>query len=274
RGIGLFDEIIASKAARLYAKLGGKFSDRITVNTFRGESPEAKLIFSILNPKVNSTEKIWNALRPIINLDRTAWVNLKPGQSLPAEEIEGLRTIGGEDVFQLFDTYGFPLDLTELMAREHGLIVDKSGFDALMEKQREQSRITRVTQVIELSQVKTTTPTKFVGYDSFSTPAKVLEVVGVKDKTAVILDASPLYAEMGGQVGDTGEIIGAAARPRLRVVSTQKSGNTWLHFVEGDEIPTVGATVTLNVEKPRRNAIQRHHTVTHLLHWALHEAVS
>jgi alanyl-tRNA synthetase len=191
-----------------------------------------------------------------------------PAQGGPAPRISGAFA------FRLYDEQGFPFDLTELMARERGLSVDKEGFEKLMQEQKARARAAQKKEVISLSQIETTTPTKFVGYDTLSAPAKVLEVVGVKDKTAVVLDASPLYAEMGGQVGDTGEIIGAAARPRLRVVSTQKSGNTWLHFVEGDEIPTVGATVTLNVEKPRRNAIQRHHTVTHLLHWALHEVVS
>jgi len=191
-----------------------------------------------------------------------------PAQGGPAPRISGAFA------FRLYDEQGFPFDLTELMARERGLSVDKEGFEKLMQEQKARARAAQKKEVISLSQIETTTPTKFVGYDTLSAPAKVLEVVGVKDKTAVVLDASPLYAEMGGQVGDTGEIIGAAARPRLRVVSTQKSGNTWLHFVEGDEIPTVGATVTLNVEKPRRDAIQRHHTVTHLLHWALHEVVS
>ena len=78
---------------------------------------------------------------------------------------------------------------------------------------------------------------------------------------------------MGGQVGDTGEITASKGEP-LRIVNTQKSGNTWLHFVEGDELPAVGEEIILQVDQPRRNAIQRHHTVTHLLHWALHEVVS
>src|SRR5205085_11127273 len=117
-----------------------------------------------------------------------------------------------------------------------------------------------------------TTPTKVVGHDNLSTNARVLEVFGVKDRTAVILDKSPLYAEMGDQVGDTGEIIAPA--DSLKVINTQKSGNAWLHFVEGETLPAVGAEVELRVELPRRNAIQRHHTVTHLLHWALHEIVS
>ncbi|PAW84388.1 MAG: alanine--tRNA ligase [Pedosphaera sp. Tous-C6FEB] len=178
----------------------------------------------------------------------------------------------GESAFKLYDTYGFPLDLTELMARERGLTVDVTGFNALMEEQKARARAAQKKTVIELSQIETKTPTRFLGYDALETPARVLEVVGLKDKTAVVFDTSTCYAEMGGQLGDTGELTGSGQL--WRVVNTQKSGNTWLHFVEGGDAPAVGATVTLTVEKARRDAIQRHHTVTHLLHWALHEVVS
>jgi alanyl-tRNA synthetase len=225
----------------------------------------------------------------------------------------------GRIAFKLYDTYGFPLDLTELMARERGLSVDTAGFEKLMEEQRARARAAQKKEVISLSQIETTTPTKFVGYENLAVQAKVLEVVLLKDKTAVILDASACYAEMGGQVGDTGEILVAAnvdsrssalSQARLRITNTQKSGNTWLHFVEDEaanvgqasrlpserdsasiqgkiiasasparagETPALllpGASVTLTVDKPRRDAIQRHHTVTHLLHWALHEVAS
>jgi len=210
-------------------------------------------------------------------------------------------SITGGFAFKLYDTYGFPLDLTELMARERGLTVDTAGFEKLMDEQRARARAAQKKEVISLSQIETTTPTKFVGYEKLEVQAKVLEVVGLKDKTAVILDTSACYAEMGGQVGDTGEIIlnpvaadvsrrtssdGADLRPRLQVTNTQKSGNTWLHFVaqasglcapttDRRAVPLVpGTNVTLTVDAPRRNAIQRHHTVTHLLHWALHEVVS
>ncbi|HEV2692722.1 MAG TPA: alanine--tRNA ligase [Verrucomicrobiae bacterium] len=179
---------------------------------------------------------------------------------------------GGFEAFILYDTYGFPLDLTELMARERGLTVDKEGFEKLMEEQRNRARAAQKKEVISLSQIETTTPTKFVGYDNLATEAKVLEVVSLKDKTAVILDTSSAYAEMGGQVGDTGELTGSGQL--WRVTNTQKSGNTFLHFIEGGDAPAVGAGVTLAVEKSRRDAIQRHHTVTHLLHWALHEVAS
>ena len=180
--------------------------------------------------------------------------------------------MSGRFAFQLYDTYGFPLDLTELMAREHGFRVDVGEFNRLMEEQRARARAAQKREVISLSQIETTTPTKFVGFDSLGVAAKVVEVVSLKDKTAVILDTSACYAEMGGQVGDTGELTGGGQF--WRIVNTQKSGSTFLHFVEGGDAPAVGAGVTLAVDKSRRDAIQRHHTVTHLLHWALHEVVS
>ena len=198
--------------------------------------------------------------------------------------IKSTPIIFGHDAFKLYDTYGFPLDLTELMARERGLTVDKEGFEKLMEEQRARARASQKKEVIELAgilkgkgELKGTLTvadlqtTKFIGYEKLETPAKVLEVVSLKEKTAVVLDTSPFYAEMGGQVGDTGEL--QSGSQQLRIANTQKSGNTWLHIVEGG-VPAVGANVTLAVEKPRREAIQRHHTVTHLLHWALHEVVS
>ncbi|MFM8469463.1 MAG: alanine--tRNA ligase [Limisphaerales bacterium] len=189
--------------------------------------------------------------------------------------------------FKLYDTYGFPLDLTELMARERGLTVDVAGFNALMEEQKARARAAQKKTVIELSQIETKTPTRFLGYDALETPARVLEVVGLKDKTAVVLDTSTCYAEMGGQLGDTGELTGSGQL--WRVTNTQKSGNTWLHFLGAaadsalspishflspDDAPAVGSTVTLSVDRSRRSAIERHHTVTHLLHWALHEVAS
>jgi alanyl-tRNA synthetase/REP element-mobilizing transposase RayT len=181
--------------------------------------------------------------------------------------------ISGAFAFRLYDEQGFPLDLTELMARERGLTVDKEGFEKLMEEQRARARAAQKKEVISLSQIETTTPTTFVGYEALAVPAKVLEVVSLKDKTAVILDASACYAEMGGQVGDTGELTGSGQL--WRVTNTQKSGNAFLHFVEGGgDAPVAGSEIMLTVDKSRRNAIQRHHTVTHLLHWALHEVAS
>jgi len=191
----------------------------------------------------------------------------KPGMA-------GSGQLGGVAAFKLYDTYGFPLDLTELMARERGLTVDKAGFDLEMEKQKRRSQEANEGKkiIISLSEIETKEPTHFVGYDQLETPAKVLEVVALKDKTAVILDHTTAYAAMGGQVGDTGEIAHGA--DTWRVADTQKSGQTWLHFLEGVDAPDVGSEVTFGVETLRRRAIERHHSVTHLLHWALHEVVS
>ncbi len=180
----------------------------------------------------------------------------------------------GASAFELYDTYGFPLDLTELMARELGLTVDTAGFEALMEEQKQRAREAgkKNKQVVSVSEIETKAPTKFIGYDTLEADAKVLEVVAMKDKTAVVLDTSTCYAEMGGQIGDSGQLIlGANTFP---ITSTTKVGNTWLHFLDGEDAPAVGATVRLAVDAPRRHAIERHHTVTHLLHWALHEVVS
>ena len=180
--------------------------------------------------------------------------------------------ITGDFAFKLYDTYGFPFDLTELMARERGITVDEAGFKKLMAEQKTRARAAQKKEVISLSEIQTTTPTRFVGFEQLQTTAKVLEVVSMKEKTAVILDVSAAYGEMGGQVGDTGELVGGGQL--WRIVNTQKSGNTFLHFLAEKDASAVGAEVQLSVDAPRRNAIQRHHTVTHLLHWALHEVVS
>jgi alanyl-tRNA synthetase len=180
--------------------------------------------------------------------------------------------ITGAFAFKLYDEQGFPLDLTELMARERGLTVDTEGFNTLMEAQRARARAAQKKQVITLSEIETTTPTVFTGYDSLTDTARVLEVLAIKDRTAVILDSTPCYAEMGGQVGDTAEITRGGQL--WRVTNTQKTGNTWLHLLDSADAPNVGDEVQISVNATRRAAIQRHHTVTHLLHWALHEVVS
>jgi alanyl-tRNA synthetase len=100
----------------------------------------------------------------------------------------------------------------------------------------------------------------------------VIEVFRVKDRTAVVLDTSPAYAEMGGQVGDTGQL--SHGGQLWRIVNTQKAANTWLHLLAEQDAPVIGIEVEISVDRDRRSAIQRHHTVTHLLHWALHEVVS
>ncbi|HCN78599.1 MAG TPA: hypothetical protein DIT13_15565 [Verrucomicrobiales bacterium] len=187
-------------------------------------------------------------------------------------EVVTSKVVSAEVAFRLYDQEGFPLDLTELMARERGLTVDTAGFEELMDQQRARARAAMKKNVVSVSEIETKAPTKFIGYDNLEADVKVLEVVEMKDKTAVVLDVSTCYAEMGGQIGDAGQIIlGANTFP---ITATTKVGNTWLHFLGGDEAPPVDVTVKLVVDAPRRHAIERHHTVTHILHWALHEVVS
>ena len=186
----------------------------------------------------------------------------------------------GRAAFTLYDTYGFPFDLTELMARERGFTVDKEGFEQLMEEQRTRARAAQKKSAITVHHI-VDFPTRFVGYDLLATDAKLFKIVekaggiGSGDKWAIV-DVSPFYAESGGQVGDTGELKFAEDGKVVQVVNTLKEANTFylkLGNVEGfDWAPE--APLYLEVDAARRHATERHHTVTHLLHWALHELVS
>ena len=180
--------------------------------------------------------------------------------------------IAGAFAFRLYDEQGFPFDLTELMARERGLGVDREGFESLMDEQRSRARAAQKKTAIELSDADGETVTNFLGYDHDHIGADVISVAPAKGKIAVVLNNSVCYAEMGGQVGDTGEMEGEARC--WKISDTRKAGGRWVHLLEGDDGPRGGEHVTVRFEAPRRHAIERHHTVTHLLHWALHELVS
>jgi alanyl-tRNA synthetase len=193
------------------------------------------------------------------------------------------RRLTGEFAFKLYDTYGFPLDLTELMARERGLTVDVAGFERLMEEQRERARKAQKKEEISVEEGQLEVePTKFLGFDFLEAESVVETVLPGKQpgEVNIVLDRTPFYAEMGGQVGDRGLLhvpghdwteVG-----QLRVTDTQKRGDVFVHratVVEG-RAPEPGEAVRISVDADRRKLIQGHHTVTHLLHWALHEVVS
>jgi len=185
--------------------------------------------------------------------------------------------ISGEQAFELYDTFGFPIDLTQLKAREDGLEVDVAGFERLMEQQRARARRAQKKQMIEIG-AEYDSPTEFVGYDFLEVDAQLLGTIGdAGGKQFAILDKSPFYAEMGGQVGDRGEIRLKDGR-LLRVANTAKRGVTFYHQIEGGWpltwVNVGGEPARAVVDARRRHAIERHHTVTHLLHWALHGIVS
>ena len=169
------------------------------------------------------------------------------------------------------------------MARERGLTVDVAGFEKLMEEQRERARKAQKKEKISVEEGELgVEPTKFLGYDFLETEAVVETILPGKhsDELNIVVDRTPFYAEMGGQVGDQGLLhvpghdwteIG-----QLRVINTQKRGDVFIHravLVEG-RAPEPGEAVRISVDADRRKLIQGHHTVTHLLHWALHQIVS
>ena len=180
--------------------------------------------------------------------------------------------LSGDIAFKLYDTYGFPLDLTELMCRENGFGLELDRFDALMEEQKERARGSRSNKVISVTDVDTSIQTEFVGFDSLECVSTVKDVVDINGKKAVVFEKSPFYAEMGGQLGDTGQL--AVGDNRYKISNTTKVENTFFHFLEDDKVPSEGETATLSVDRERRRSLERHHTVTHLMHWALHQVVS
>ncbi len=194
------------------------------------------------------------------------------------------RIFSGEFAFKLYDTYGFPLDLTELMARERGVTVDVAGFEKLMEEQRRRAREDHEKKksiVSVVSEGLKVEPTKFIGYENLEAEAVVeAAVMGEKNELEFILDKTPCYAEMGGQVGDTGFIsvtgVDESEVGRVRILDTQRKSEVHVHrsTLTSGRAPEVGEAVRVVVDAARRANIQRHHTVTHLFHWALHEVVN
>jgi alanyl-tRNA synthetase len=186
---------------------------------------------------------------------------------------ESTGELPGDKAFELFDTFGFPIDLTQLMAREQGLGVDMKGFDTELKKQKDRSRAaTAITtgDWQELGQGST----EFIGYDTLSSPARILRYRQVKDKAGdryqVVLDRTPFYAEGGGQVGDQGWLV--HGDDQVEVVDTKRENNLIVHFTK--RLPNdVNATFTAQVDAHRRALTQRNHTGTHLLHHALRKVL-
>ncbi len=204
---------------------------------------------------------------------------LATGMALLDAETAKLKSsvIPGETVFKLYDTYGFPADLTADIARERGLTIDQAAFDVAMEAQRGRARAASKFGVDLRDTVKLTGKTDFSGYDRMADAARVttlifdgalVEVLRPGQEGQVVLDHTPFYAESGGQIGDTGLLLGANARFTVR--DTQKIGASFAHVgvLEKGEL-RVGDTVDAQVDQERRKAIALNHSATHLLHAAL-----
>jgi alanyl-tRNA synthetase len=204
---------------------------------------------------------------------------LANGMALLEEAIRALRgrTLDGQTVFKLYDTYGFPVDLTADVARERGLEVDTAGFEAAMDAQRERARAASKFGVDLASGAEVDSKTTFLGYEGVDGEGRVLTLLkdgqivaalAPGDGGEIVLDRTPFYAESGGQVGDSGELSGAGIR--FVVSDTQKRGNAHVHvgrLVEGTVKP--GELLAARVDQARRQATALNHSATHLLHAAL-----
>jgi alanyl-tRNA synthetase len=186
-----------------------------------------------------------------------------------------LYKIEGSFAFELFDTFGFPIDLTQLLASEKGLAVDMEGFQQGLKAQKERSRAAAAVETedwVEL--IKTDTPTQFVGYDTLVCESKIVKYRNVKSKGKsyyqIVLEKTPFYAESGGQMGDTG--ILENINDKIEIVNTVKENNLIVHIALSlpDNLTSV---FTAKVNEERRISTQNNHSATHLLHFALRKVL-
>ncbi len=180
------------------------------------------------------------------------------------------KKISGADAFELLDTYGFPIDLTRLIAQENNLTVDEAGFEAEMQQQKNRSRAATALETEDWIEVNNVAKTNFVGYDSLETKTKVVKYRKVsgkgKELYQIVLESTPFYAESGGQVGDTGTLI--IHNSPLTIVDTKKENDMIIHFAESI-LPAMNGEVIATVDADRRKEITVHHSVTHLMQAAL-----
>jgi len=183
--------------------------------------------------------------------------------------------ISDSNAFMLYDTFGFPLDLTKIMAEEKGLTVDEKGFKIEMEKQRQRARdaakFNLKTNEIDWTELSDSVPTEFSGYTENSSICKILKYNLENDKVKIVLDRTPFYAEMGGQIADSGKIFNDDCE--IIITDVQKDADQFIHLgkLQKGEINNKKFTAEIDVE--RRMDITRNHTVTHILHKALKDVL-
>lgn len=186
----------------------------------------------------------------------------------------GSDNLSGEDAFVLYDTYGFPLDLTELILREQNMKLDREGFDKEMKKQKDRARNAAAVEASDWVEIAPGEE-EFVGYDLTETPTRILRYRKVKQKGKeyyqIILSKTPFYAEMGGQVGDKGVIITPQGKT-ISIFDTKRENNVGIHLsYEIPEDPTV--EMIARIDTDARSATSANHSATHLLHEALREVL-
>lgn len=223
-------------------------------------------------------------IEKILNQEENQFARtLDQGLRLLQEQMHSLggHEISGEIAFKLYDTYGFPVDLTADIAREQGLYVEMDGFNQLMQQQKAQSQAASQFSADYSASAQLDHQSDFHGYEKEETEAKIIallfegsevETLSQGMKGALVLDHTPFYAESGGQVGDKGVLTSTGFR--FRVDDTQKNGQAIVHYGEVVEgTATLDQFVKAQIDNERREAIRLNHTATHLLHAALKTVV-
>tara|TARA_B110000438_G_scaffold28507_2_gene27554 strand:- start:6666 stop:9239 length:2574 start_codon:yes stop_codon:yes gene_type:complete len=223
-------------------------------------------VFPEVNEKQKHIEKVINAEE--ISFNKTLDRGLHHFENI-ISDIKG-SVINGADAFKLYDTYGFPLDLTELLAREKNLSVDIDGFDDSMTKQKQRAKkagkFISNEETIDWVNITQGDDSVFLGYDSLESESQVRRYALENDQILIILDKTPFYAESGGQVADKGTIIGSNIN--LTVIDVKKHNDSFIHICKGS-LEEPSKKVLCTVDKAYRIPIRNNHTATHLLHKAL-----
>ncbi len=229
----------------------------VLADNFKHIFPELEQQHSFIKKVIQAEEK---------SFLRTLGSGLKRFENLEIKD----NLIEGKAAFELYDTYGFPIDLTRLIATEKGYTVDEAGFETELEKQRERARAASKKEVGDWTILSDDQDIEFVGYDELETETRVLKYRTVKEKKKnqyqVVLDRTPFYAEGGGQVGDKGWLY--FGEERIDVIDTKKENDLIIHWVK--KLPKhVDVPVKAVVNASKRHATENVHTATHLLHAAL-----
>ncbi|OJW18029.1 alanine--tRNA ligase [Mucilaginibacter sp. 44-25] len=232
-------------------------------------------LFTLVDQDIKSELLKENELDDVLNKDVIEnSSNIKKYKKESLQSIKG-KTVSGTFAFELSDTFGFPLDLTELMAREYGLDVDVDGFNTFLQEQKNRSRAATTIDTGDWVTIKDDESVEFTGYDETETVAHIIKYRKVsakgKDQYQIVLDKTPFYAESGGQVGDRGELVFPDGEI-IEVTDTKKENGLIVHFT--DKLPANPSdALTAIVDAQRRHSTEANHSATHLLHAAMKQVL-
>jgi len=264
RNLGFRDPVIYKLLPELFDTMGDVFPELIRQKATieRVIKGEEESFLKTLGRGIEKFEALAESIK--LNNNNNNKSNNKDSDNKQSNNKDDAQLIiPGNEAFLLYDTFGFPLDLTELLAREIGFAVDTAGFEENMKKQKTRSRKARKVTSQQMAVIDFDGRSEFTGYDNLTEEA---EVLFVKDNQ-VVTDKTPFYAESGGQVSDQGTLT--LAGEIYNITDIKKSGDAIIHICGRNVEPLVGQLALLQVDKKRRQAIMRSHSATHLFHEAL-----